>query len=123
MATGADEFPTAEVNDETYQLAVHAHARYLGMDPEQDSHYLWLAAEALTADLPPEWEQGTAPDGNVYYFNNVTVCPFPGSGWRVRCSETDEEGGTTPTPRIRPFLLPPTPALLLNLALTVRSRP
>ncbi len=52
------------------------HARYLGIDPVEDSGYMWIAREALDVELPPEWieveeEEGEFA-GHVYYYNTST---------------------------------------------------
>ena len=87
------------VDDETVRDAVLEHAEYLygqlcilavvcveyhltfwccyeiyrGMDPQKDAKYLWIAAEALTAELPEDWEQATTEEGEVFYYNSKTV--------------------------------------------------
>ncbi|OQR99960.1 hypothetical protein ACHHYP_03772 [Achlya hypogyna] len=52
-----------------YKEALHEHAKTLGLDPVKESQYLWIVEEALTAPLPPDWEQGETDDGTIYYFN------------------------------------------------------
>ncbi len=52
------------------------HARYLGIDPVDDSGYMWIAREALDAELPSEWievdeEEGEFA-GHQYYYNTST---------------------------------------------------
>ena len=42
------------------------------MDPEKHEHLLWIAEEALTAQLPENWEQGVSDDGTPYHFNTKT---------------------------------------------------
>lgn len=59
-------------NEELYQEAVHEHAVYLGLDPEADKEYMFIAEEALNAPIPPDWEQGTSDDGTPYFFNTET---------------------------------------------------
>lgn len=61
-----------DIDPDTYQQAVREHARYLGIDPDADSDLLWLAAEALTAELPPDWETGSTGDGVMYYYNTTS---------------------------------------------------
>jgi centrosomal protein CEP164 len=46
-----------------------AYARYLGINPNQDSDLLWIAEEALWAPLPEEWTEHFDSDGRVFYFN------------------------------------------------------
>lgn len=47
-------------------------AIYLGMDPENDKAWLWLAEECLYAPLPPGWcqarDESSAGRGDVYYW-------------------------------------------------------
>ena len=42
-----------------FREGVAEHARYLGIDPEVDSKFLWIAQESLLAPLPEGWEQVT----------------------------------------------------------------
>ena len=62
------------MSDDIFRQAVLEHAKFLGMaDPEgADAKYLYIAEEALTAPLPPNWEQGVSDDGTPYHFNSVT---------------------------------------------------
>ncbi|NXL61731.1 CE164 protein, partial [Chordeiles acutipennis] len=49
---------------------VRVYAQEIGIDPEMEPELMWLAREALTAPLPPEWK--TCQDevsGSLYYFN------------------------------------------------------
>jgi hypothetical protein len=63
------------LNDEFLQEAIREHALFLGMDPDVDQDYMWIAEEALKAPLPEGWQQGLAEDGTPYYFNNTTDGP------------------------------------------------
>ena len=48
--------------------AVLQFARYLGMDPKEDSSLLWIAQQAMLAALPAGWTEVTDPStGDVYY--------------------------------------------------------
>ena len=60
------------LNDEFLQEAIREHALFLGMDPDVDQDYMWIAEEALTAPLPEGWQQGQAEDGTPYHFNPDT---------------------------------------------------
>ncbi|KAG9405901.1 hypothetical protein AC1031_003817 [Aphanomyces cochlioides] len=55
-----------------YKEAVREHAKTLGLDPDKEPQYLWIVEEALSAPLPPNWEQGETDDGTIYYFNSET---------------------------------------------------
>ena len=48
---------------------VTAFAVYLGMDPEEDEEFLWIAVEAMIAPLPKNWSEHEARDGRVYFYN------------------------------------------------------
>ncbi|GAB5359527.1 hypothetical protein AAMO2058_000551700 [Amorphochlora amoebiformis] len=48
------------------------YCEFLGMDMEDDSHLKYIAADALTAPIPPPWKEYETPDGYVYYVNTVT---------------------------------------------------
>ena len=52
--------------------AVHAFAQYLGMDPAEDEHLLWVAVEAMTSPLPDHWSEYKTDAGEVYYYNMRT---------------------------------------------------
>eukprot|EP00954_Amorphochlora_amoebiformis_P015335 1202111-Amorphochlora_amoeboformis.AAC.2 len=47
------------------------YCEFLGMDMEDDSHLKYIAADALTAPIPPPWKEYETPDGYVYYVNTV----------------------------------------------------
>jgi chromosome segregation ATPase len=66
---GADD---GVLDPEFMKTAILEHARFLGMDPEEHEHLLWIAEEALTAQLPENWEQGVSDDGTPYHFNTKT---------------------------------------------------
>lgn len=71
-----DPLDTQQYGHQVYEHAVYEHATVLGMDVEEDAEYLWLAEEALNAELPSEWEPriSDAPDtaGHTYYYNDRT---------------------------------------------------
>jgi len=69
-----DESAEASASDDSALLAnaILEHAVYLGMDPETDKAYFWIAEKALTADLPADWEQAISEDGAPYHFNTIT---------------------------------------------------
>uniref|UniRef100_A0A7S2WE81 Kinesin-like protein n=1 Tax=Mucochytrium quahogii TaxID=96639 RepID=A0A7S2WE81_9STRA len=60
------------IGDDVFRQAVIDHAVALGMDPETDSQFLWLAEEALLAQLPVEWSLCDDEHGNQFYYNSKT---------------------------------------------------
>ena len=60
------------IDDDIFRQAVLDHAKVLGMDPVQDAQFLWLAEEALLAELPAEWQVYESDEGVPYYYNTVT---------------------------------------------------
>ena len=45
-------------------------AKYLGIDPSNESSLLWIAQEAIQAPLPAGWSDHTDDNGNVYFYNS-----------------------------------------------------
>ncbi|CAM9413844.1 unnamed protein product [Ectocarpus sp. 4 AP-2014] len=71
---GAEDGAPPE-SEEDYVEAVTRHAKYLGMDPERDGAYMWIAEEALNAEVPEGWVTGEGEgeyEGLVYYYNEAT---------------------------------------------------
>ena len=60
------------MNEDFLAEAIREHAKFLGMDPDVDQDYLYIAEEALTAPLPEGWQQAEAEDGTPYHFNPDT---------------------------------------------------
>ncbi|CAN0086933.1 unnamed protein product, partial [Scytosiphon promiscuus] len=61
--------------EEDYADAVTRHAKYLGIDPVRDAAYVWIAEEALNADVPEGWVTGEGEgeyEGLVYYYNEAS---------------------------------------------------
>jgi len=56
-------------------------ARRLGMEPTAHHSLLWIAREALKADLPPDWKLCQTPDKDPFYFNFSTA----ESSWEHPC--------------------------------------
>ena len=49
---------------------IASYAVLLGINPATEYHLLWIAEEALTVELPPDWtEHYDAQSGNYYYHN------------------------------------------------------
>ena len=48
------------------------YCEFLGMDLARDAHLMYIAADALTAPIPPPWREYETPDGYVYYVNTKT---------------------------------------------------
>uniref|UniRef100_A0A7S3DC38 WW domain-containing protein n=1 Tax=Palpitomonas bilix TaxID=652834 RepID=A0A7S3DC38_9EUKA len=51
---------------------MHDYAKYLGMDPVEDEHLLWIAEMALTAPLPIGWSEHLDDDGNIFFYDANT---------------------------------------------------
>lgn len=47
-------------------------ATHLGMDTEKDEDFLWIAAEAYDAEVPPPWKEFFDDSGEVYFHNTRT---------------------------------------------------
>ena len=62
----------SDKDKQTTLEAVHNFARYLGMEPEKDKEYLWIAVEAMAAPLPENWAEFKTQDGQSYYYNRRT---------------------------------------------------
>eukprot|EP00904_Undaria_pinnatifida_P002036 jgi/Undpi1/11833/HiC_scaffold_4.g01532.m1 len=72
---GGVEEGEPEGGEEDYADAVTRHAKYLGIDPEADAAYIWIAEEALNADVPEGWVTGEGEGeyaGLVYYYHEAT---------------------------------------------------
>lgn len=48
------------------------YAEFLGIDPDDEKHLLWIALEGLRTPLPGEWRACQTGDEEVYYFNFET---------------------------------------------------
>eukprot|EP00924_Labyrinthula_sp_SR-Ha-C_P003402 snap_masked-scaffold_15-processed-gene-8.43-mRNA-1 protein AED:0.34 eAED:0.34 QI:0/-1/0/1/-1/1/1/0/316 len=60
------------------------YARWIGIDPEEDEEYMWIAQEGLRAPLPKNWKPcKTKYTKEVYYFNFETG----ESTWDHPCDE------------------------------------
>ncbi|CAM9619282.1 unnamed protein product [Chrysoparadoxa australica] len=73
--SASDDDDEYEEGDEDYWESVLRHAKFLGMDTERDADYLWLAEEALNANLPDGWVSGEGEgeyEGLVYYYQEST---------------------------------------------------
>ena len=55
------------------QHVVLAYATYLGMYIVGDADLLWIAQQAVTADLPPGWQEHTDPTTGDSYCGFVLV--------------------------------------------------
>ena len=88
------------MNDEFLQEAICEHAKFLGMDPDIDQDYLYIAEEALTAPLPDGWQQAEAEDGTPYHFNPDTgesLWEHPlDEVYRQKFRDAKERGDTRP---------------------------
>jgi hypothetical protein len=64
-----DVFFDISGKDATTLETVHDFARYLGIDPVADKAFLWIAVEAMVAQLPANWAEYKTVDGQTYYYN------------------------------------------------------
>ena len=48
---------------------IREYAGFLGMDPEEDADFFYIAREGLKTPLPPGWKPCKTPQGDLYYFN------------------------------------------------------
>jgi hypothetical protein len=70
-----DAAPQHHDDDDEHESSVLRHAKFLGIDPVADADYLWIAEEALDAELPEGWVSGEGEgeyEGLIYYFNEAT---------------------------------------------------
>lgn len=51
---------------------IHGYAEFLGMDPEKDKEFLYIAVEGLKAPVPPPWETYYDDNDEIFYVNPVT---------------------------------------------------
>ncbi len=83
------------------------YAAYLGMDVAADTDLLWIAQQALVAELPPGWTEHADPMSGDAYFHNAqtgeTVWEHPcDSYYRNLCATTP---ALLPSPVQGPFCL------------------
>src|SRR5690242_8004386 len=50
-------------------LEVIKYAIYLGMNPEEDREFLYIARDGLKAPVPKPWRACQTKSGEIYYFN------------------------------------------------------
>ena len=53
------------------------------MEPDAHNALLWIAREALKADLPPDWKLCQTPDKDPFYFNFASGQ----SSWEHPCDD------------------------------------
>jgi len=63
------------------------YAEFLGIDPVQEPHLLWIAREGVVAQVPPPWKACTENGDDVFYFNFETG----DSVWDHPCDEKYKE--------------------------------
>lgn len=51
---------------------IHGYAEFLGMDPEKDKEFLYIAVEGLKAPVPTPWETYYDDNDEIFYVNPVT---------------------------------------------------
>lgn len=85
MLTAAGAAPPARAGmqnmvNENGQPLILQYAGYLGMDPIADSDLLWIAQQAMTAELPAGWTEHADPmSGDSYFHNGSTGETVPSS--------------------------------------------
>lgn len=58
---------------ELFNAGVLEHACRLGMDPQRDQEFMWIARESLVAFLPEGWYHVSATEtGEPYYYNEIS---------------------------------------------------
>ncbi|CAJ1346137.1 unnamed protein product, partial [Effrenium voratum] len=56
---------------EPAEVQVLAYADYLGIQPEERRHLLWIAKEGVDAALPAPWQK-VIDEGDTFYYNPET---------------------------------------------------
>ena len=51
---------------------IHGYAEFLGMDPELDKEFLYIAIEGLKAPVPHPWETYYDEKDEIFYVNPQT---------------------------------------------------
>ena len=51
---------------------IFEYAKYIGIDPNEDSELLYIAREGLNAPLPENWKACKSETDEIYYFNVET---------------------------------------------------
>ncbi|KAH9189039.1 hypothetical protein AeNC1_008982 [Aphanomyces euteiches] len=64
--------PLEGVDPNLFMEGVKEHAKYLGMNPQRDAEFLWIARESLVAPVPSGWHQVVTKEGAPYYYNDHT---------------------------------------------------
>ena len=64
LAYADSEAPAAE--------EIREYASYLGIDPELDAKWMWIAEEAISCPLPPSWEGMQDDNGAPFFYNKQT---------------------------------------------------
>ena len=69
LAFGEHQPPNGNnvLDPELFQQGVVEHARYLGMDPDADGQFFYIAEESLLAPMPAGWSQVAVEDGTPYW--------------------------------------------------------
>lgn len=64
-----------ERNDEDDPMlkeAIIEHCKYLGIDPETQPEYVWIAKKSMLAPVPADWEQVVDDNGVPFYHNTIS---------------------------------------------------
>merc|ERR1711988_1811473 len=51
---------------------IREYASYLGIEPELDARWLWIAEEAISCPLPPSWQGMQDDNGAPFFYNTQT---------------------------------------------------
>lgn len=51
---------------------VNEYAEFLGVDPKEEAHLMWIAREGVVAPVPAPWKACTENGDDVFYFNFET---------------------------------------------------
>ena len=73
LAYADSEAPAAE--------EIREYATYLGIDPELDAKWLWIAEEAISCPLPPSWEGMQDDNGAPFFYNKQVRDSHVHVGW------------------------------------------
>jgi hypothetical protein len=66
---GSSSIPsaTSSFRREAKKEEIEQFASYLGMQPQEDSHLLWIAEAAVLSPVPAGWQQYSTEDGFAYF--------------------------------------------------------
>jgi len=66
-------FLDEELDDyEPSQEEIEEYSAFIGINPKEEKHLLWIAREGLKAGLPRCWKACMTKEGEIFYFNSET---------------------------------------------------